>query len=74
MLTRRRQQIFDALGFRVERTDKGDTLQPPCVGPAAEGRGRLLRAWVELSAWAADYATRFRACIAPRPLRGADVL
>ena len=53
-------QIFDALGFKVEYNDTGIVLLPPDVELESESRARLLRAWVELSAWIADYMKRFR--------------
>ncbi|KAI1791667.1 hypothetical protein LXA43DRAFT_389666 [Ganoderma leucocontextum] len=61
----RAERVFEVLGFRLEDALKGDgkvqeqMLRPPPIDPAtAEGRAsraKLLRAWVELSAWLAIY-------------------
>ncbi|TBU41273.1 cysteine proteinase [Dichomitus squalens] len=59
------EQVFQVLGFPTDKLAQGDsntqelTLQPPPIDPStAEGkasRTKLLRAWVELSAWLAIY-------------------
>ena len=63
-LTSRSERVFAALGFPLDKLKQGDgkeedALQPPPIDPAtAEGkasRTKLLRAWVELSAWLAIY-------------------
>ncbi|KAI0031039.1 hypothetical protein K488DRAFT_25458, partial [Vararia minispora EC-137] len=56
------QAIFTSLGFKVEESDNGLALVPPSVDPDSPARAKLIRAWIELSAWAADWAIRFRAC------------
>jgi hypothetical protein len=62
------QRIFEALGFRLDEvlaSSKGDTspalLPPNTLSATPEGiqnRAKLLRAWVEISAWLVDYLRR----------------
>ncbi len=63
-LTRYSERVFEALGFPLDKLNsdgKGEelALQPPPIDPStAEGKGsrtKLLRGWVELSAWLAIY-------------------
>ncbi|KAI1782279.1 hypothetical protein LXA43DRAFT_1087598 [Ganoderma leucocontextum] len=59
------ERVFEALGFPLDNLSQSDgkaeelALQPPPIDPStAEGkasRTKLLRAWVELSAWLAIY-------------------
>ncbi|KAM5538398.1 hypothetical protein V8D89_008000 [Ganoderma adspersum] len=58
------ERVFAALGFPLDKLSQGDgkeedALRPPPIDPStAEGkasRTKLLRAWVELSAWLAIY-------------------
>lgn len=66
MLTVHRAQVFEVLGFPLENLSQGAhkegrqkadelALHPPPIDPdtseGAASRKRLLRAWVELSAW-----------------------
>ncbi|ETW86564.1 hypothetical protein HETIRDRAFT_306078, partial [Heterobasidion irregulare TC 32-1] len=75
------EKIFQALGFEargvVDNADHADTvaLHPPSVDPGTpqgrRNRAKLLRAWVELSAWAVDYRKRFASSLkeyTPHPL------
>ena len=65
LLTLCREDIFALLGFPVETLPHTDgklsepSLQPPSIDPATpkgqETRTKLLRVWVELSAWLAIY-------------------
>jgi len=61
------QRIFEALGFKlnegvVSETSTGPALFPPhTLSTTLEGRqnrAKLLRAWVEISAWLVDYLRR----------------
>ncbi|KAI0640335.1 cysteine proteinase [Trametes polyzona] len=58
------RQVFESIGFPLEELPAGDkpaepALQPPPIDPATpEGkasRSKLLRAWVEVSAWLAIF-------------------
>ena len=64
VLTSRSERVFTALGFPFETLKHRDgreelALQPPAIDPStAEGkasRTKLLRAWVEISAWLVIY-------------------
>ena len=65
VLTRYSKQVFQVLGFPLDTLPQGEsrtlelTLQPPPIDPSTEegkaSRTKLLRAWVELSAWLAIY-------------------
>ena len=62
------QRVFEALGFRLDevaaspRGDAGPALFPPNTSSTTletrQNRAKLLRAWVEISAWLADYLRR----------------
>jgi ubiquitin carboxyl-terminal hydrolase 25 len=62
------QRIFEALGFTLDEVaaspkgDAGPALFPPNTSSAtpesSQNRAKLLRAWVEISAWLADYRRR----------------
>ncbi|KAI0275431.1 hypothetical protein BC834DRAFT_815748 [Gloeopeniophorella convolvens] len=59
-------RIFESMGFDIRpliNAPQDITLMPPNIDPGTPAgrlaRGKLLRAWVELSAWTADYAKRF---------------
>ncbi|KAI0299946.1 hypothetical protein BC826DRAFT_906094 [Russula brevipes] len=58
-------RIFESLGFETKNMvgSASDVLSPPDMDPVSPAgklsRSKLLRAWVELSAWAADYSKRF---------------
>jgi ubiquitin carboxyl-terminal hydrolase 25/28 len=64
----RSQHVFETLGFKLDEvppTDTGDTgpaLFPPHTSSATlegrQNRDKLLRAWVEISAWLFDYLKR----------------
>ncbi|KAI1782739.1 Pkinase-domain-containing protein [Ganoderma leucocontextum] len=65
-IAKNKERVFEVLGFRLEEARlQGDSkvqeqmLRPPPIDPAtAEGRAsraKLLRAWIELSAWLAIY-------------------
>ena len=54
-----RKRIFDILGF-VEETNEGEcSLRPPITDnntlKGKQNRRKLLRAWVEIHAWLADF-------------------
>ncbi|KAK7464469.1 ubiquitin-specific protease ubp2 [Stygiomarasmius scandens] len=54
------QRVFEAIGFKLEAYDRGDSvLKPPFADLSTptgkQNRGKLLRAWVETSAWLVDY-------------------
>ncbi|KAF8913232.1 hypothetical protein CPB84DRAFT_1888891 [Gymnopilus junonius] len=54
------KRIFELLGFMEEVVESGDTtLRPPTTDPATAGgkqsRRKLLRAWLEISSWLADF-------------------
>ncbi|KAF5368322.1 hypothetical protein D9758_002467 [Tetrapyrgos nigripes] len=52
------QQVFETLGFKLESYDQqGEQLlkPPPADLSNKQNRGKLLRAWVETSAWLVDY-------------------
>ena len=77
-LTSRSERVFAALGFPLDKLKQGDgkeedALQPPPIDPAtAEGkasRTKLLRAWVELSAWLAIYEKANSESHRPRRVR-----
>ncbi|TFY55421.1 hypothetical protein EVG20_g9326 [Dentipellis fragilis] len=58
------QAIFAALGFNLVNPDTPDAaLSPPYTNPdtlvGRRNRAKLLRAWVEISAWIAEYKKRF---------------
>ena len=53
-----RKRIFDILGFVEENNDRECTLRPPVTDNTLQGRQnrrKLLRAWVEINAWLADF-------------------
>jgi ubiquitin carboxyl-terminal hydrolase 25/28 len=59
-------RIFESLGFEITNIvgSVADTsLNPPDIDPNSPAgrvtRSKLLRGWVELSAWAADFSKRF---------------
>ena len=51
--------MFEVLGFIEEQVDNEPVLRPPSVDVATPvgrtNRRKLLRAWVELGAWLADF-------------------
>ena len=58
-------RLFEILGFEtttVVGSVQDITLSPPNIDPTSSAgrlaRSKLLRAWVELSAWVADYSKR----------------
>jgi hypothetical protein len=64
------QRVFEALGFKLDEvavstsndTSTGPALFPPRTLPTTsegrQNRAKLLRAWVEISAWLVDYLRR----------------
>jgi len=59
-------RLFETLGFETRNvvgSAQDITLSPPNIDPTSSAgrlvRSKLLRAWVELSAWVADYSKRF---------------
>ena len=54
-----RKRIFDILGFVEETNDRECTLRPPVTDnntvQGKQNRRKLLRAWVEIHAWLADF-------------------
>ena len=64
------QRVFEALGFKLDEVTKptnndtstGPALFPPRTLPTTpegrQNRAKLLRAWVEISAWLVDYLRR----------------
>ena len=54
-----RKRIFDILGFVEENNDRECTLRPPVTDnntlQGRQNRRKLLRAWVEINAWLADF-------------------
>jgi hypothetical protein len=56
-------RIFESLGFETTNIVESDvSLSPPDIGPHSPAsriaRNKLLRGWVELSAWTADFSKR----------------
>jgi hypothetical protein len=58
-------RIFESLGFEITNVVgpvQDVALSPPDIDPTSSAgrlaRNKLLRAWVELSAWVADYSKR----------------
>ncbi|PPQ64283.1 hypothetical protein CVT26_002166 [Gymnopilus dilepis] len=53
------KRIFEFLGFVEETVDRDVTLRPPSTDPSTPqgklNRRKLLRAWLEINAWLADY-------------------
>jgi ubiquitin carboxyl-terminal hydrolase 25/28 len=53
------KHIFETLGFMEETIDNDLTLRPPVTDPSTsqgrQNRAKLLRAWVEISAWIVDF-------------------
>lgn len=58
-MPRIRKHIFESLGFVEEGPAQDLTLRPPPIETTTpqgkKGRRRLLRVWVELSAWVSDF-------------------
>ena len=61
-----REEAFQYIGFNLERVNNGQgepALRPPALdNDRLEGltnRGKLLRAWIEISAWFADFTKRY---------------
>ena len=54
-----RKHIFDVLGFVEEIRGRECTLRPPVTDnntlQGKQNRRKLLRAWVEIHAWLADF-------------------
>ena len=54
-----RKRIFDILGFVEETNERECTLRPPVTDnntlQGRQNRRKLLRAWVEIHAWLADF-------------------
>ena len=70
MLTVIRRLVFEELGFQYEHVPDKPTessLRPPPIDPdTSDGqaaRRKLLRAWVELSAWLAIYGKNNSECV-----------
>jgi ubiquitin carboxyl-terminal hydrolase 25/28 len=56
--TKGRKRIFDILGFIEETNERECTLRPPITDNSFLGkqnRRKLLRAWVEIHSWLADF-------------------
>jgi hypothetical protein len=56
-------RIFESLGFETTNMAESDvSLSPPDIDPHSPAsriaRNKLLRGWVELSAWTADFSKR----------------
>lgn len=53
------KRIFELLGFMEEVVDRDITLRPPVTDTATpagkQNRRKLLRAWLEISSWLADF-------------------
>ena len=63
------QKVFESFGFHVVRTKDQEMLSPPHTNLDTEqgrsNRERLLRAWVEVSAYLVDFQRRFGVYIFP---------
>lgn len=50
------KEIFFSMGFRLTTQEDGaELLEPPVVEANLPDRAKLLRAWVELSAWLFEF-------------------
>lgn len=65
-----RKRIFEILGFYESSDDQ--TLNPPTTDPSTpegvQNRRKLLRAWVEVNAWLADFKRNNRMSYLPLTL------
>jgi ubiquitin carboxyl-terminal hydrolase 25/28 len=65
------KHIFETLGFVEKTIGKGLTLRLPVTDPSTsqgrQNRAKLLRAWVEISAWIVDFR-RIYGRLIPSPI------
>lgn len=55
--------VFEAINFSIDTYQDEDALHPPTIDSSPQGkqnRVKLLRAWVEVSAWLTDYKRKSR--------------
>ncbi|KAF8485668.1 hypothetical protein F5888DRAFT_1763533 [Russula emetica] len=64
-------RIFESLGFEIAGSVSDVSLSPPDIDPHSPAsriaRNKLLRGWVELSAWTADFSKRHAPALRASP-------